>query len=236
MCLTIKGQHISGTRSSSRHRCKNSVLSGPRAACDSGLNSLSWNSRLFCPFSNALRHAIYRQCVIGALVSGLFFARRPVAVLRRVISIVVSALNLVIFGRRVTHVRKEVLKRLQPSVAYFDRYFRVGSAAVIGIGWIVLVGTSLNHSAPDMVRLGFSRAVSGQPLSVLFSQQTTAASSVPGVKINATVPTLVAITFALAPPECLASDNAWGGRCDRQITKYLTQLERESFHGSIERV
>lgn len=78
--------------------------------------------------------------------------RRPAAVLGRVVSVAVDAVNRVLRRRARPYVLQEVLEAVEPAVAHTDTF-----AAVVLVVWPRRIGASLLHVLPAVV-LGGSRS------------------------------------------------------------------------------
>ncbi len=102
-----------------------------------GLNksAFTWHDRT----SVGSKSGVFTQ----ASVSGLFKLRRPSTVIRRVWSVVVIAVDRMLSCGFRTHIGKEVLKRIKPSLADGN-----STCAVIVEGVILSVETSGFHSLP----------------------------------------------------------------------------------------
>lgn len=107
-----------------------------------GLRDLALKS---CIFTNG-KHLLWCQffMTMPTLVVGLFQARSPTAVVRKISEVVICPLQ----GQpwwRLAHVSKEVLKRA-PTLASSD-----SASAVVRIGRTIKVRTTLKHIAPSSV-------------------------------------------------------------------------------------
>lgn len=92
---------------------------------------------------------LFFGCEIGAhwgSVMCLLFARSPLAVARRIMSVVISALQRESFRSR-SHIIVKVIERLEPSLAN-------GNAArsVPSIHWVTGVGASVAHLPPNAIK------------------------------------------------------------------------------------
>lgn len=107
-------------------------------------------ARFFLPVSHRARHATKRDLAIVAAIARLGCVCRPSAIVRRVGTIVINALDRMfteashLWSR--SHIRVEVLKRLAPAVTNHD-----ATATIVVIRRIVRVVASLNNRQPDVV-------------------------------------------------------------------------------------
>jgi len=88
-----------------------------------------------------------REKVVGSSISGLFDARSPSAVPRRVVTIIVGEpVNRISRSWPETHIRKERLKRGLPPITY-----RYSPASVVSILRIFGVAASAPETVPDFI-------------------------------------------------------------------------------------
>lgn len=121
--------------------------------------------RGFCPVK-ALMVLTVRACA-GAPICGLFFGRRPSAVVGRVVSVGIDTIQRILFRRTISHVGVKVLKFV-PSFTYPNP-----AGTIVFVGW---TPATLQHGTPDCVDRRSRHAMRAAPLIASlqhFFQQTT---------------------------------------------------------------
>lgn len=106
------------------------------------------------PFRHTQGFALKRQPADASRVASLRKAGGPPAIIRRVGTVVVDAVERVLWGRTIAHVREEVLEAVQPAVAHAD-----AAPAIIGEGPIPRVYASLFSVRPTVVLPGLCATV-----------------------------------------------------------------------------
>jgi hypothetical protein len=102
----------------------------------------------------------------------LFAARCPSAIIRRVVAVVVDAINRKMRAWPTTHIRQKVCETLLPSLANFN-----SPSAVIGKCMIVRISASSLHCLPNEVFRMLIEAVLESPSRESFSMKTSAGFS-----------------------------------------------------------
>ena len=98
----------------------------------------------------------------------LLLYRCPPAIFRRVVAIVVDAVNRVIGGRFFAHIRKKVRKGIYPFITDSNT-----PASVIMKTFVIFVATAVFHAHPNRVKMMISKAMSRNYFSKLFFGQAT---------------------------------------------------------------
>lgn len=87
-------------------------------------------------------------------VAAIFSGSHPSTILRRVISVIVDSVNLMLRSRSWPHICKKVFKRKAPSFTNTD-----STCPIIFVALAVLIMTTSFHAIPDVKFWGFSHAV-----------------------------------------------------------------------------
>lgn len=124
------------------------------------------------PINKKLSFTIEGKPNTTAPISRLLFLRRPIAVLRSVTQIIISALNRVRLTRTFAHVSKEIFK-VFPTLANSN-----SATTVFRIMRIGRIGTSAKHLAPNFIKKCTALSVSCVHRLRPFNLQTTATSGV----------------------------------------------------------
>ena len=93
---------------------------------------------------------------IPAIVAELFSAKRPAAIIRRIISIVVNTIQRVFRRWRIPHVSHERGKGSPPFSAHLNP-----SASIVMVAGVVRVFAALHHASPAMVKRVIAKRVCG---------------------------------------------------------------------------
>jgi hypothetical protein len=104
------------------------------------------DSKFVSPVSHAHRLTVQRENAISSLISILSFTGRPIAIFRGITQRIIATLYCQITFRTATHIFKEILERMPPSLANRNSTF-----SVIMKRAIVRVSRSLNDADPDIV-------------------------------------------------------------------------------------
>ena len=131
-------------------RLKNRSLFIPSAK-QSLVDQIAVSAKFIAPLLDGLSLSVHCDEPIGSRVVRLLFARRPAAVLRRVIAVNVDADDCAT-GRSAPHVVSKRAEGLAPSVADFD-----SAPAISGIAVVGRVATATQHVLPGFI---FSRPIS----------------------------------------------------------------------------
>ena len=127
--------------------CK-SIMNRPASLRETILDQRSGNAGSPCPLRNRHGFAFEFHGMIIPFVVALFFAGRPSAIFRFIIPVVVLSLNRVFFGRRGTHINKEILEFV-PAVTDANASPSVGVPRRM-----TSRPTTGNHASPDTINAG----------------------------------------------------------------------------------
>jgi len=153
------------------NRCSEGFLNRPFALGDTGGQSASIYTKSLCPLGHIHCLTIKGEKVIVPTIVGLFSLGGPLAVLRRVWTIVVNTLNRMFRTGPWSHVGIEN-GEVVPSWVHSDSAF-----AIIVIPMVVRVTTSLAQVCPDVIFRSICHSVLGdQSQHVLSAQAPTALS------------------------------------------------------------
>ncbi len=186
------------------------------AKVDSILESSSMDTHSFGPLGNAKAFAVECQYRLRATVAGLFLACRPAAIVRRVVAVVIAAVDLVRLRRAFSHVVQKRLKRFTPTIAY-----RNASTAVARVADVARRFASPNHRTPTLVCRRFVHAVGSATLGCDFAMKAATALFGPSPQNRAVGSTFrAAITPAMPDQQLSASTPSKPG--DHQTAKPFT--------------
>lgn len=127
------------------HRLSQGILNRP--SFDASSKRVVVDSQFYRPVANAMSFAIKSNQIQSAFVAALFAVCRPPAITGFVISVVIwVSINRMPGRRTFTHIRKEVLKRFKPTVAYF-----YAPTAIIFIAQGVSIQASVFQRLPAFI-------------------------------------------------------------------------------------
>ncbi len=126
------------------HRRGQCTLYGP-TMLEAFIQGVKSDAANFPPFCKTQRHSIIRDHSIAAGVSILLRCRRPAAVFRAVISVVVNSVETMAWRWARSHVLKKCLER-QPPFANDNP-----SPAITIESWVMSIVASLKHSGPHAI-------------------------------------------------------------------------------------
>lgn len=131
-----------------------SLCSWPSAFADSLTDDGIRDASSPTPFGNRERESFVRQQMARPLVLLLLAVRRPAAVLRAVMTVIVDAVNGVCVTRSATHVSNKSRKRFAPSVAHCN-----STTAVVGELFVSRAETAAAHRLPHPILGYFAQPV-----------------------------------------------------------------------------
>ena len=127
-------------------RSGNSLFFAPSIILDSAINKVARKSKLLAPFSSSHGDSIVRDSPASAHIIHLLMYSSPATILRCVVAIVIDAVNRVLGSRLVTHISKEVFKRIKPSIANLNT-----PTSVSGIFRVSNVVASIFYASPRVI-------------------------------------------------------------------------------------
>ena len=181
----------------------------PSIFSDSHKNGLIFDTKLSAPLGNGHRNSIKSKHSIISFVASLLGWRRPLAIIRSVITIIIDSINSH-SCRTIPHVGVKCFKGIKPTIAHRD-----SSGAIPSIFWIIGVVTSpfracptsiFRSSSPSMSRVSLvTKAVSGISLYQEFYGKTSAAFDGSRFKVSSRYNRFIA-AIANAVPSSLFFD------------------------------